>query len=135
MSEVFESGNFELIARLAVVQVIDHVAAAVEVNQVEMKLVAHAVDVRDQVLLLLLAAINVARLVNQPGNHRVRTELSAQLLGPDPRGMDEIRPPMIVRDRTFVLFPDVERWSADEQTMYSRLLRPGRSRSEKTEEE
>jgi len=59
--------------------------------------------------------------------------LNTQLLGPDPSRMDEIRPPMVVRDRTFVLFPYVERWSADEQNVFT-LLRPGRSCSEETEE-
>jgi hypothetical protein len=37
-----------------------------------------------------------------------------------------------VRDGTFVLFPDVERWSADEHNVFT-LLRPGRRRSEETE--
>src|SRR5262245_61279531 len=117
MSEVFQSGDFDLIARLSVVQVIDHGAPAVKVNQVKLKLVAHAVDVRDQVLLLLPAPVNVAWFVNQPRNQRVRAELSAQLFRSDPRRMNEICPPMIVRNRTLVLLPDVERRTADEKNV------------------
>ena len=78
--EKFETRYFDLVSRYSVVQIIDHVAAAVEVDQLQVKLVAHAVDVRDQVLIFLLAAIDIARFVNQPVDRSGR--LSTQIARP-----------------------------------------------------
>ena len=84
------------------------VVAVAEVDEVEIELVAHGSDELEQVLFFLLTSIDVALLVNQPGDLRVRPVLLAQLLRPNSRGADEIRPPMIMRDRAFVLLPNME---------------------------
>jgi hypothetical protein len=48
--------------------------------------------------------------------------------------MDEIRPPMIMRDRPFVLLPDVQGRSADTNDVFGRLG-PSGTCGEKAEEE
>lgn|SRR5580700_1051132 len=133
MSKVFETANLHPIARLAVVQIIDHVAAIAEVNDIEMKLFADRINEADQILFFLLCAIEITLFVDEPGNLSVRAKLRAQLVGAQAGGMDKVGPPMIVRLR-FVLFPLLERWSADEQDIFarnSRLRMSGEGQSEK----
>src|SRR5438270_7587856 len=59
--------------------------------------VTDGVDISDQVRAILLCAFKVTRLVNQPSNRRVSAQLCSKLFRPNPCGMNEIRPPMIVR--------------------------------------
>src|SRR6266496_945069 len=96
MSKIFKVGDFYLIARLAVVQIIDHLGARVKPNEIEIKFFANRIDQANQVLVLLLRAINISLLVNQPGDLRVRSKLGAQLLRAQPGGANKVRPPMIV---------------------------------------
>src|SRR5450432_2299310 len=98
-----------------------------------MKLVAHRVDVRDQVLVLLDSAVEITGLVNQPANHRVGTELHAQLFGSNSRGMDEVCPPMVVW-LGFVLLPLMKRWPSNQDNVLA-LLRPGTRRGDDGKEE
>src|ERR1022692_1273318 len=133
MSKVFETADLHAIARLAVVQIIDHVAAVAEVNDIEMEFLAHRINEADQILLFLLRAIEITLLVNEPGNLSVRAKLRAQLVGAQASGMDKVGPPMIVRLR-FVFFPLLERGSADEQDIFasnSRARTSGECQSEK----
>lgn len=118
MSKVFETADLHAIARLAVVQIIDHVAAVAEVNDIEMEFLAHRINEADQILLFLLRAIEITLLVNEPGNLSVRAKLRAQLVGAQAGGMHKVGPPMIVR-LCFIFFPLLERWSADEQDIFA----------------
>src|SRR5437763_9513231 len=97
MAEVFEGSNLQRSARLTVIKVIDHVSALVEVNKMQIKFVAHGIDVPDQIDSVLLSPLNIGGLVNQPRYHQVRPTLLAQLLGPNAGLMHEICPPMILR--------------------------------------
>jgi hypothetical protein len=66
------------------VEIVDHVAAVIEVNEVNMVFVANAVDVCDQILVFLFPTVDVARLVNHPGDARVWWDLSQDLFRPNP---------------------------------------------------
>ena len=99
MAEKFEARDLQFAARMSIVNVIDDVAAVAKVNQVEVIFVAHGVDVGDQVLLLLHGAIFVTLAVNEPGDHPIGPELRTQLFRAHARGMDKVRPPVIVRLR------------------------------------
>src|SRR6202040_567370 len=57
MPEIFEAGYLQAFAVLAVVQVVDHVAPVLKINQVEMKLFPHRIDVADQVLVFLFGPV------------------------------------------------------------------------------
>src|SRR6266487_1710645 len=103
MAEVFEAPNLHPIPRLPRVQVIDDFGAAVKIDQVQTVFIAHRIDETDQVLMLLLGAIQITLLVYEPGNLGVRSELAAQLLCPYSRGANKVRPPMIVRINFIVL--------------------------------
>ena len=54
-----KSAIFNLISRLAVVQVINHFGAGVKPNEVEIKFFADRIDQADQVLVLLFRAVNI----------------------------------------------------------------------------
>src|SRR5207245_4330923 len=108
MAEIFEGSNLQRSTWLTVTKIIDHVSTLVEVNKTQIELVAHGIDVPDQIDSILLRPLNVGGLVNQPRNHQVRSKLRAQLLGPNARGMYEIRPPMIMW-LGFVFLSPVER--------------------------
>ena len=119
MAEVFEARDLQFAARMSIINVVDDVAAVAKINQVEMIFVAHGVDVGDQVLLLLHGTIFVTLAVNEPGNHPVGAKLRAQLFRAHARGMDEVRPPMIVRLR-FVFLPFVQRRAAHDDDVFAR---------------
>src|SRR5205809_5545276 len=97
MPEEFEVDDSNAVARLTVVKIIDDLRALVEVNKIQIKFLAHGIDVTEQILMLLLGTIDVALLVNQPGDLRVGAEFFSQLLGADAGGAHKIRPPVIVR--------------------------------------
>jgi hypothetical protein len=40
----------------------------VKINQIEIKLIAHGIDMANQILLFLLSAIDIALLINKPGD-------------------------------------------------------------------
>ena len=130
MAEVFEVDHFLAVA----IQIIDNVVAVHDVDEVQVKLVPDGIDEGKQVLLLLHGAVLVALLINEPGDLGVGRG-SANLLGADARGTDEIRPPMIVR-LLFVFFPDHERRAADEEDVFAVRGRGGGrlAREEKTQE-
>src|SRR5262249_48695351 len=95
VTEIFEACDFEATTVLSSVQIIDHVIAVPEPNEVEIKFVPHGFDQADQVLIFLWLAVEVTLFVNEPGNRGVWTEAVPQLLGAESRGANEIRPPMI----------------------------------------
>src|SRR6266487_5342703 len=113
MAEVFETPNLHPIPRLPRVQVIDDFGAAVKINQVQIVFVAHRIDEADQVLVLLLGAIQITLLVYEPGNLGVRSELTAQLLCPYSRGANKVRPPRIWRIN-FIVLPLIKGRPADD---------------------
>src|SRR5438046_1950869 len=96
MAEVFEGSNLQRSAWLTVIKVIDHVSALSEVNKMQIKFVAHGIDVPDQIDSVLLSPLDVGGLVNQPRYHQVRTKLLAQLLGPNAGRMHKIFSTMIM---------------------------------------
>src|SRR5947199_7076686 len=113
MAEVFEGSNLQRSAWLTVIKVIDHVSALSEVNKMQIKFVAHGIDVPDQIDSVLLSPLDVGGLVNQPRYHQVRTKLLAQLFGPNAGRMHEICPPMIMR-LGLVFLPLVEGDATDQ---------------------
>ncbi len=118
MAEVFKPGHFQLLARLAVIQIINDLVAFIEIDNVEMKLLGHRIDQADQILMVLLGAIDISLFVNQPRNLYVGRQLGAELLGAQPCRMHEIRPPKIVRPR-FVLLPLMHRRAANEDYIFA----------------
>src|SRR5262249_34295820 len=124
MTEILKAGNLDVASRHAGIEIIDHVAAAIEVNQVKVKLVADTVDVCDQVLVFLLATINITGVVNQPGDDRAGWNLGQDLVGSDTCGMDEVGPPMVMW-LGLILFPSMERRSANTDDVFGLLRSPG----------
>src|SRR5688572_15516501 len=118
MAKELEVDDLNAISRLSIVQIINDLVAFVEIDQLDVVLVAHRVDVPDQVLLVLRRAVDVALLVDQPGDHRIRI-LRLDLLGPNPAGADEIGPPMIVR-LLLVFLPHHQGRSADDEDVFAR---------------
>ena len=45
MPEIFESRDFDRSTRLTVVQIIDHVVAAIEVNEMQVKFITDGINV------------------------------------------------------------------------------------------
>ena len=68
MAKIFEPGNFQLGALLSIIQITNHLGAAVKINQVEMKLVSHRIDVTDQILVLLGGPVEITLFINEPRN-------------------------------------------------------------------
>src|SRR4029077_9070045 len=62
--------------------------------------------------MLLFGPIEVTLFVNEPGDLLIGTEFGAKLIGAKARGVDKVRPPMIV-GIGFVLLPLMERRPAD----------------------
>src|ERR1051326_7001765 len=115
MPEIFKPENLYFSSRslVAIIDVVDYLVAGIEPNQIQIVFVAHRPDVTEQVLVLLLGAIEIALFVNEPGNGLIGTKLGPELFGPETGGMDKVRPPMIMRVG-FVLFPLFQRRAADE---------------------
>ena len=129
MAKVFEAGDFRPIAWLSGVQIIDDFGSGVKVNQVQIEPVAHGIDEADQILVLLRSAIEIALLINKPGDRSVGAELGAQLLSAQSRGANKVRPPMVVRIGLVVL-PLIERRAThNDDPLTGR--RGGRFRSER----
>src|SRR5438477_13102550 len=63
MAEIFEGSNLQRSARLTVIKIIDHVSALVEVNKMQIELVAHGIDVPDQIDSVLLSPLKIGGLV------------------------------------------------------------------------
>src|ERR1700704_29205 len=118
MPEKFEPGDFDLVARLARVQVINDLVTSLEINQVQIVLLADRIYVADQILFFLHGAIEITLFVNEPGNLLVRSVLGAHLFGPNPRGANEICPPMIGR-LGLVLFPLPQGRPADQENVFA----------------
>src|SRR5688500_8250451 len=123
MAKELEVDNFYTISRLAIVQIIDDLVALVEIDQLDVVFVAHRVDVADQVLLVLRRAVDVALLVYQPGDHRIRI-LRLDLLGPNAAGANEVSPPMIVR-LLLVFLPHHQRGPTDNEDVFTIRRRSG----------
>ena len=68
--------------------------------------------------MFLFGAIQISLFVNEPGNLRIRSELSPQLFGAYSRGADKIRPPMVVRI-SFIVFPLIKRRSANQNNVFA----------------
>ena len=118
MSEIFEARYLQAFAVLAVVQVVDHLAPVLKINQVEMKLLPHRIDVADQVLVFLFGPVEITLLINKHGNHGVRPELGTHLFSAQACGVEEVCPPMIVRVG-FVLLPLMQGRAAHEQNVFA----------------
>src|SRR4029077_4332656 len=127
MPEIFETSYLQAFAVLAVVQVVDHVAPVLKINQVEMKLLPHRIDVADQVLVFLFGPVEITLLINKHGNHSIRPELGPHLFSAQACGVEEVCPPMIVRIR-FVLLPLMQRRTAHEKNVFA-ASRAGLSRN------
>src|SRR4051794_39514281 len=118
MAEVLEVDNFQAVARLAVVEVVDDIVALVDVNELQVELLANGIDEREQVLFFLDAAILVALAINKPGDLCVRSRGGPDLFGPNASGPDKICPPMIVR-LEFVFLPHHQRGTADQNDVFA----------------
>lgn len=118
VAEVFEIGDLDAVARLSRIEVVDELLLGVEENQVNLELLLHALNLRDEVLLFLpFAPADIAGLVDQPGDESVVAVCLAQLLKADAGGMDEICPPVIVGN-PLELLPFDERRAAGDDNIF-----------------
>src|SRR3954471_24961266 len=113
MAEVLEVDDFQAVARLTGVEVIDDVVALVDVNELQVELLANGIDEGEKVLLFLDAAILIALAINEPGNLRVRSGGGPDLFGPNARGANKICPPMVM-GLDLVFLPHHQGGTADE---------------------
>src|ERR1700745_2558525 len=75
MAEIFEVHDLQLVSWLSAVDVIDDLVAGTKPNQIDIKFVANRINQADQILVLLLGAVLIALLVNEPGDLGIRPDL------------------------------------------------------------
>jgi hypothetical protein len=113
VTEVFKIGDLHASTRLSCIQVINELFLCVEEDQIDMEFLLDGLQVGEEVpFFLSSAATNVGGLVDKPSDHGVRTVLGSKLLQTNARGMDKVRPPMIMGN-FFEFFPLDQRGAAD----------------------
>ena len=130
VAEVLEVVDFHAVAGLALVEVIDELPRAVEPHEPHAEGIADAGDEGQIIAVILPPARDVAGAIDEPGDLLLRV-CRLDLLDADPRGADEVHPPIIMRLRLPFL-PRPERHAAahdDGFTRLARLLPLGKRRS------
>src|SRR6185437_1694132 len=118
MAEVLEVDDLQAVARLTAVEVVNDFVALVEINELQVELLADGIDEAEQVLFFLGAAVFVTLAINKPGDLRVRSHGGTDLLGANAGGANKIRPPMIVR-LELVFLPHHQGGTAHENNVFS----------------
>lgn len=122
-----KAGNFDLIARLTVVQIIDQLIGLIEEDQIDAVFVPDADDIADEVgMIFPVGPTDVAGLVNQPGDAGLRAMFLLELLDADASGTNKISPPLVVR-LTFEFFPFDEGWPTAHDDIFRAAGGYGRS--------
>ena len=116
MPKELEVGDFYAGAVLAIVEIVDHLIGFVEPDQFHFEGIAHAVDVANQIIILLLRSGEISWPVDQPSNFGTGIFL-LDLFDPNPRSPDEIHPPIIVR-LSLPLFPNPEGNTTSEDDVF-----------------
>ena len=106
MAKELEVGDFYAGSVLAIVEIVDHFIGFIEPDQFHFEGIAHAVDVANQIIILLLRSGEIRWSVDDPSNFGARIFL-LDLFDTNPRSPDEIHPPIIVW-LSLPLFPNPE---------------------------
>lgn len=119
VTEILEVVDFYAVAGLAVVEVVDELRGAVEPHKLDVKGVTHAGDEGGVVAVVLAAACDIRRAIDEPCDGLVGSG-GFDLLDADARGADEVGPPVVMR-LGFPFFPYPKRDAAADDDGFAGL--------------
>ena len=117
VAKILDARDLHTVARLSEIEVIDELGCLVEENQFHVKGITDTLDMGEEFVAILFCARYVSGPVDQPCDLGARN-LLLDLLNPNPRGPDEIHPPIVMR-RRFPLLPDPKGYTPGDDDEFS----------------